>query len=190
MTVRRLIRRLMAATEATAAVEFAIIVPILMLLFVGITDLGGALLIRFRLDAAAASAANYAMVQAASVTSSSGGALAATIAALARSDAGVNATDVSVVVNNGPTATATGTGSVVVTNSSGTASQPADLCYCPGANPFSWGGSVTCGNACPGGGTGGKFVRITLRRPYTALFSSYGFIGSGAITTSAIVQAQ
>ncbi len=190
MTPREALRRLFAATEATAAVEFAIVAPVLVVLFAGITDLGGALLTRFRLDAAAASAASYAMVKAKNVTATDGGALAATIAALARSDAGVNATDVTVVVNNGPTATVTGTGSVAVTNGSGTSAQPADLCYCPGANPFAWGGAVTCGNACTGGGTAGKFVSITVRRPYAALFSSYGFISGSQITASAIVQTQ
>lgn len=185
---RPVLRRLVAATEATAAVEFAIILPILMLLLAGITDLGGALLVRFRLDAAAAAAANYAMVKAGSVTSAAGGALAGSIAALARTDAGISAADVTVVVNNGPTATATGTGSIVVTNATGSAALPADLCYCPGASPFSWGGSATCGSACPAGGMAGKFVAITLSRPYAALFSSYGFISGDAIVATAIVQ--
>ncbi len=190
MTPRAVLARLIAANEATAAVEFAIIAPILILLFVGIADLGGALLTRFRLDAAAASAANYAMVKAGSVSAAGGGALAGSIAALARDDAGTSAASVTVVVNNGPMATASGTGSVVITNSSGAAAQPADLCYCPVANPFAWGSAVTCGSACSGGGSGGKFVAISLSRPYAALFSSYGFISGSAIAASAIVQTQ
>lgn len=189
MTGRTVLGRLLATTDATAAVEFAIVVPVFIMLFAGITDLGGALLTRFRLDAAAASAANYAMVKATSVTSIGGSALAATIAALARTDGGVSATNVTVVVNNGPAATVAGTGAVVLTNISGAAALPADLCYCP-ATPFAWGGAVTCGSTCAGGGTAGKFVAITLSRPYAALFSSYGFISSGTITASAIVQTQ
>ena len=190
MMRRSTLHRLLAAADGTAAVEFAIIAPILILLFAGVTDLGGAMLTRFRLDAAAASGANYAMVKATSVTSTGGSALAAAIAALARSDAGLNATDVTVVVNNGPSATVTGTGSVVLAAISGAAALPADLCYCPGASPFAWGSAVVCGATCAGGGTGGKFVRISLSRPYTALFSTYGLITGGAITGTAIVQTQ
>lgn len=188
MMSRTALGRLLSAKAATAAVEFAIVVPIFILLFVGIIDLGGALMTRFRLDAAAASAANYAMVEASSVTSAAGGSLAGSIAALARDDAGTNAASVIVVVNNGPTATVTGTGPVVLTNTSGSAAQPADLCYCPDSSPFAWGSPATCGSACSGGGTGGKFVTISLSRPYAALFSTYGFISGSSIAESAIVQ--
>jgi hypothetical protein len=49
---------------------------------------------------------------------------------------------------------------------------------------------VTCGSACTGGGTAGKFVAITASFNYTPFFASYGFVSNGAITAGALVQAQ
>lgn len=179
--------RWLGSTQGSTAVEFAIIAPVMVVLFAGIADIGQLLFTRFRLDAAAASGASYALVQAAKVTAADGPTLAAQIAALARSDAGSNVATVTVTLNNGPVATASGDAPVAA---SGTPAG-ADQCYCPQASPFAWGAGVACGTACTGAGTvAGKFVRVTIARPYAPLFSDYGLTDDGMIRVAAIVQTQ
>lgn len=177
--------RLLDRGGATA-VEFALITPILILLFVGIFDVCQLLLLRFRLDAAAASGANFALLQAKKVNSLDGPTLAGQIAALARSDSGSNVATVAVDLNHGPQASASGTANVVA---SGTATN-ADQCYCPQASPFAWGAGVSCGTACASNLQSGKFVRVTITRPYSALFSNYGMVSNGNIVATSTVQTQ
>ena len=174
------------STSGSAAVEFAMVVPIFLMLLVGVIDLGGALFVRFRLDAAASSTASYALTKAAEVNAATGNNLAETLAKVARNDAGINAASVVVTVNNGPVATASGSGAVA---SSGTPA-PADQCYCPQAAAFSWGAAATCKAACSGGGIAGKFVRVVISRTYDALFSNYGLIDDGTITVTTMVQTE
>lgn len=180
-------RRRRLGRVGASAVEFAIIAPVLALLFVGIFDIGQLLFVRFRLNAAAASGTGFAIAKAAQVNATDGATLAAQIAALARSDSGTNVATVRVDLNNGPIATASGTGTV---ETSGTAAN-ADKCWCPQASPFTWGAAVTCGTACPGAATiAGKFVRVTISRPYTALFSTYGLVSNSTITVTSTVETQ
>lgn len=172
-----------------AAVEFALLTPVFCLLIAGVIDLGGALYTRFKLDAAVSAGTNYAQLNAINVTATNGQTLATSIATIVEASQGTAWADDSVIVNNGPSTTVTsGIGA-----NSGTASN-ADLCYCPDGTPssFNWGGSTTCGQACPGTNKGyaGKFVVITASRPYTPIFSSYGLVQNGTMTASATVQVQ
>ena len=191
--IRQRRRRLAAAflrdRSGVAAVEFALISPTIILVLVGLIDLGGMIYTRFQLDASLAAAANYAMVNGASVNSTSGGALASTLAGLIASGQSSNWADSSVTLDNGPTATST-SGSV---NTGGTASN-ADLCYCPTGSAsagVTWGAAQTCGATCTGGGYAGKFVLLSASRNYTPIFTGYGLISqAGTITTSSLVQVQ
>jgi Flp pilus assembly protein TadG len=175
--------------RGVAAVEFALVTPIFCLLLAGIVDLGGALYTKFKLDAAVTAGANFAQVNAGNVSSANGQTLASNIATIVETSQGSSWADDGVVVNAGP-ATTVSSGSA---SSTGTASN-ADLCYCPTGTPgsFTWGSSVTCGNACPGVNTGyaGKFVTITASHAYTPLFSSYGIVQNNTIAVSAAVQVQ
>jgi len=182
-------RSLIGDNRGIAAVEFAMLAPLLCLLLAGVTDLGGALFTKFKLDAAVTAGANFAQVNSANVTSTNGQTLATNIATIVETSQGAGWANDAVVVNDGPSSTVTGG----TTASSGTAAN-ADLCYCPSGTPgsFAWGGSTACGTACPGSNTGyaGKFVTITASETYTPIFSSYGIVQNNTISASAAVQVQ
>ncbi len=175
--------------SGVAAVEFALISPTIILVLVGLIDLGGMLYTRFQLDASLAAAANYAMVNGSSVNSTSGAALASTLAGLVSSGQSSNWADSSVTLDNGPTASSSG-GSV---STGGTASN-ADACYCPtgsASTGVTWGATQTCGATCTGGGYAGKFVLLSASRNYSPIFTGYGLVSqAGTITATSLVQVQ
>jgi Flp pilus assembly protein TadG len=173
--------------SAIAAIEFAFLMPVFLVMFVGIVDLGMMLVQDYRLDQAVAAGAEYAAINASSVNSTSGGTLASNIATAVASANGSAWANDTVVVNNGPAVTVTaGTAAA-----SGTASN-ADSCYCPTGSPpnWTWGSSATCGANCAGTGKAGKFVTITATSSYTPLLALYHFINSGTLRQSAVVETQ
>lgn len=175
-------------SKGVAAVEFALVLPIFGVLLAGIVDLGNVLYARFRLDSAVSAAADYVEVNASSVSSTGGATLAVNAATIVQSSQGSSWANASVTINNGPVATINNGN----TTSSGTAAN-ADSCYCPtyAGGATTWGGAVSCGSACPTGSTtAGKFVTITASRTYTPLFSTYGIVQNGTISSSATVQTQ
>lgn len=182
----RLTSRL-ANRDGAAAVEFAILAPILVLVLAGAVDFGGVVFTRFGLDNTVSSAANYALNAKASVNGTSGGTLAQTISAVI-SNSGATQINGTVTINNGPMATITNG----VATISGTAAN-ANSCYCPtrsGAT-ITWGSAATCGSACDGGGKAGKFVVISVSRTYTPFFSNYGFIDEDQqISTMTVAQTE
>jgi Flp pilus assembly protein TadG len=175
--------------SGVAAVEFALISPTIILVLVGLIDLGGMIYTRFQLDASLSAGANYAMVNGASVNSTSASSLASTLAGLVSSGQSSNWADSSITVNAGPTASSSG-GTVTT---GGTASN-ADSCYCPtgaAASSVSWGTAQTCGATCTGGGYAGKFVLLSASKSYTPIFSGYGLVSqAGTMTASSLVQVQ
>jgi Flp pilus assembly protein TadG len=173
--------------RGVAAVEFALVAPILMLILAGAVDLGGVLYAKFQLDCAVNAATNYAMSNAASVNSTSGASLASTMAALVANAEGSASANTSITINSGPTASVTGS----TTTTGGTAGN-ANACYCPSGSSASvtWGSSATCGAACSSGGYAGKWVVVQASVNYTPIFSNYGIVSSGQITSSAITRVQ
>jgi Flp pilus assembly protein TadG len=185
---RRARRWLAALADETgiAAIEFALLLPVLGLIVAGITDFGGVLLTRFRLDAAVSAGANYAMVNASNVSSANGAKLANTISTVVANNAGSTWANDAIVVNNGPAQSMTGG-----TSSTGGTASNADSCYCPSVSSgFAWGAAVTCGNACGGGGIAGKFVTITAARTFAPIFSGYGLVTNNTISVTTAVQTQ
>lgn len=185
----RFARFLRRETAGASAVEFALISPVLILILAGTVDIGASLKAKFDLSSAISAGSNYSLLGADKVNSTGGSTLAANIMAVVSSGLGSAGGSVQVVINNGSavrynasTATAT---------QSGTASN-ADLCYCPtvSGSTVTWGSSVTCSNACPSGGTAGKFVTISASRPFSPLFGGFGVVSSGNITVRAMVQPQ
>jgi len=170
--------------SGASAVEFAMVVPIFLLLLVGIADFGGALYVKFGLNSIVSAAANYALVSNASVSSSSGAGLASNLASIVSNARGTNWANGTVVVNNGPSATIT-SGTV---SSSGTASN-ADLCYCPvkSSSGITWGTATACASTCGSGGIAGKFVTIVASKSYSPIFSSYGLVRNGVISSNTVV---
>ena len=176
----------LANDDGIAAVEFALLMPVFGLILAGIADVGGVLLTRFRLDAAVSAGANYAMVNAASVSSTSGATLAGSISTVVANNAGSTWADDAIVVNNGPSQNITAGASA-----SGGTPANADSCYCPTISPsFAWGAAVTCASACSGGGIAGKFVTIASTRAYAPMFSGYGLVTNNIISVTTVVQTQ
>jgi Flp pilus assembly protein TadG len=175
-------------SRGVAAVEFALILPVFGVLLAGVVDLGNVLYMRFRLDSAVAAAADYVEVNASSVSSTGGATLASNAATIAQSSQGAGWANASVIINNGPSSTISSGN----TTAGGTAVN-ADSCYCPtysAGNP-TWGAGVSCGSACPTTSTtAGKFVTITASRTYAPLFSTYGIVQNGTISSSATVETQ
>jgi Flp pilus assembly protein TadG len=181
------IRGLLDSRTGLAAIEFAFIMPVFLILLVGVVDLGMMLFEDYKLDQAVAAGAEYAAVNPSSVDSTSGATLANSIATTVADANGSAWANDSVTVNDGPTAIVTN-GTLV---SGGTAAN-ANNCYCPtGSAPnWSWGSAMTCGANCAGGGTAGKFVTITATASYTPLLTLYGFISSGPLRQSATIETQ
>jgi Flp pilus assembly protein TadG len=180
-------RALCRDRRGAAAVEFVILAPIFLLIMAGLVDFGGVLYTKFGLGASVSAATNYAAVNVSGVNSTSGAALAtslATVAANAQGTAWANAT---VTVNAGPSATSTG--GAITTSGTATA---ADACYCPTgtANALTWGSAQTCSAACPASGYAGKFVVVQASKTYSPFFSSYGLVHAGVLSTTSIVQVQ
>lgn len=166
-----------------SAVEFALLVPIMLVLLGVMLDFGFNLIMRFSVTQAVSVSSNYAVVNGDSVSASGGATLAQSLATLVPAEI-----DVTITVNNGPSLTRT-SGAVAT---SGTASN-ADICYCPSTSggAINWGTSVGCGTACPsGGGFAGKYVAISARQMYTPMFGVLGISRAGWISASALVQAQ
>ena len=155
------------ANEGVAAVEFAIFATAFLMILAATVDIGLLLFTQSELDAAVSAGAEYAANSAALVP-----------------DPTLN-TNISDIVNNA-NGSGWATSTVNVNNSDSTG------CYCPTGTPgnWSWGSTVTCGSACPGGGVGGQYVTITATTTISPLFPTFGFVPSGTISRSALVETQ
>jgi Flp pilus assembly protein TadG len=185
--LRRLCPDVGTKRDGTAAVELALIAPLMLILLAGIIDFARVYDQELELSTAVAAAAEYALVNAADINATNAAALAATLSGIVANSNGAAWAGATVIVNDGATSTvANGT-----TTSSGTAAN-ANSCWCPTGNSASWGwgAAVTCGSACAGGTLAGKFVTITGTRSFTAIFGNYGLIGNRTLNQSTMVQAQ
>jgi Flp pilus assembly protein TadG len=179
--------RLLRRRQGTAAVEMALVAPMLMTLMAGIVDFARAYYDEIILSASVAAAAQYALLNVASINSTSAASLAATLSGIvANSNANAWA-NVTVTVNDGATSTVTNG----VTTASGTAAN-ANSCYCPTGSPpnWVWGSATACGSTCAGGTLAGKFVTIAGSKVFSAIFIDYGLIGNITLQQNMIVQAQ
>jgi hypothetical protein len=161
---------------------------VFLVILAGTVDVGLLIYTEEQVDAAVIAGAQYAVVNAADVSSANGSTLATTIAGVVTNVNGSNWASSGVCVNNGPTATANGG---TAPTCSGTASNADDF-YCPTGTPgsWSWGSSVAQGSSCTGGGIGGKFVTITAGRSFTSLFPTFGLVQSGTISRSVLVETE
>jgi Flp pilus assembly protein TadG len=154
-----------------AAVEFALCSAIFLTAVAGAVDIGLLLYTEFELDTAVNAGAQYAVNNAAMVSSG---------------PSTLN-TDISNLVSN-LNGTGWATSSVDVNNGNDTTG-----CYCPSGAPgnWTWGSTGTCGNSCSsGGGIYGQFVTITASRSISPIFSAWGFVHSGTVSRSVLVETQ
>jgi Flp pilus assembly protein TadG len=187
LSLTRLTSRLRRAREGVAAIEFLLLAPIMVVIIFGVVDLGNVLYTKFRLTDGVAAASTYALAKADDVSTDKATDLAKSMAQLVGNNNGTNWANVTIVVNNGPVGTISGgiaSATTTTTNSTN------GLCYCPNSNT-DFGGGKICGITCGGGGTAGRYVRITARRNFTPIFSSYGVVSAdGFITVSQMVQTE
>lgn len=178
---------LLRRRDGTAAVEMALISPVLMILLAGIIDFGRAYREEIALSSAVAAASQYALLNVASINSTSAAGLAATLSGIVANTNGAAWAGATVTVNGGATNAVAGG----VPTASGTAGN-SDSCWCPTGTTaaWNWGSAATCGSACAGGTLAGKFVTIAGTRQFTAIFTAYGLIGNITLHQSTIVQAQ
>lgn len=171
----------------TAAVEMALISPMMLMLLTGIIDFSRVYHEEISLSGAVAAAAQYALINAATINSTNAASLAASLSGIIANSNGTAWAGASVTVNDGATSVVTGG----TTTSSGTASN-ADSCWCPtgASGSWTWGTAVACGSACSGGTLAGKFVTVTGTRSFIALFGGYGLINNRTLSQSMLVQAQ
>jgi Flp pilus assembly protein TadG len=153
-----------------AAIEFAIYALAFLMIVAATVDIALLMFTGAQLDAAVSAGAEYAVNNAALVTSN---------------PSGLN-TNIANIVNN-VIGTSWATSTVNVNNSN-----DSTHCYCPSGTPgnWTWGSTVTCGSACAGGGIGGQFVTITASRAVSPLFPTFGFVANGTLTRNALVETQ
>lgn len=165
----RRIARVLRESSGVAAVEFALLSTVFLILVAGVVDVGRYIYTMSELDAAVSAGAQYAENGAARVASDPSGL----------------SSDIGNVVDN-TNGTGWATSAVDVNNGNDTTG-----CYCPTGTPgnWSWSGAVACQSACGGGGVAGQFVTITASRNFASLFPSFGF-APGTLSRSAIVETQ
>jgi Flp pilus assembly protein TadG len=180
-------RELFRCRHGTAAVELALISPMMLILVAGIIDFGRVYRDEIALSSSVAAAGEYALLNVASINSTNAAALAATLSGIVANGNGNKWADATVMVNDGASSTVV----AGVTTASGTAAN-ANSCWCPtgGLASWNWNSAVACGSACAGGTMAGKFVTIAATRTFSAVFSGYGVIGNRTLHQSTIVQSQ
>jgi Flp pilus assembly protein TadG len=173
--------------RASAAVEFAFLAPVFLLILTASADFGLSMYDRFNLNAAVSAAANYALINAAEVESTDGPTLASNLGLIVANGHAANWANATIVVNNGPTATLTGG----VLTTGGTASN-ANSCYCPtvASSGINWGSAAACGATCASGGVAGKFVYISATTQYTSIFGSNAVVATGALAAQSMVETE
>lgn len=173
-------------SKGNAAIEFALVMPLFAVIFVGSADIGMLIFSRFKLEGAVSASVSYAVAHGDQVDSTNGRALAKNLVSIVANNSSGDV-DVLVDINNGPQAVNEGANVTLD-------GQPAraDACYCPKGTPSSleWGAQYTCNAVCPDGGRAGKYVVIVVKRDYTPFFTMLSALNGGTIAASAMVQAQ
>jgi Flp pilus assembly protein TadG len=163
-------RRLTASENAgTAAVEFALFLPLFVLIVAGTVDLGYLIYTASELSTALSAGSQYAANNAILV-STSPETLRSNIQTVVANANGAGWATSLVDINNGDTT----------------------HCYCPTGLPgsWTWGTPITCGNACAGGGVAGQFVTIIASHTILPLFPTFDFVFNGTISRSVMLETQ
>jgi Flp pilus assembly protein TadG len=159
--------RLLRDRAGVAAVEFALVAPVLIIILVAVTDFGAALLCQTRIIRAVASGAEYATL--------AGQANKLTATAIA-SNAKVYAAGVSSAFLGTATTTAT------VNNGAASGST-----CCPGTT---WTCSATSGFTCADGSTPGTYLTITATYPFKAIFPADANLAGKSLTETVVARLQ
>lgn len=187
--VRNLAARLQRDRNGAAALEFAILAPILLLIMAGTTDLGLGVLTRIRMDEGVASAANSALNYGSSLSSSTVDAAASSIATILQRTRGFTGYEATYTISFNGSRTYDFVGGKGTASGS---SAGVDECRCPmQANGIvTWGSKVDCSTSCPNKSLAGRYVLIDMKYAYTPLFPKFGLIGNEGIHVQAFALVQ
>lgn len=137
-----------ADRSGIAALEFALLVPVLVVIFLAVADFGLLYYRQLQMASALAAGAEYAFTKGQSET---GATLTADVSNFVNTVSPVPATSSTASFNGGLSATS---------------------CYCVAGSPAVFTGPLTCGAACTdsSGSTAGKYISITGSFSYAAMF--------------------
>ena len=161
-SVLRLLRpvsSLAASRSGSAAVEFAIVFPLMLLIFAATVDLGFAYYQKSRIGSAISAASYYAVRNGNSLSSSNADTMRTTLESIIRSTLG-SSTDFTV--------------SILINNSTG--ATEASNYYCVTGYPPTYTSTGSSQTTCSGSLTSGKFVTISVSQQIRPLILSPGLI--------------
>lgn len=183
VNARLRVRVLKAARSETgsAAVEFALIAPVLVLLLAVTFEIALMVRARFTLISVISAASNHTLA----IAGAGDGASAHDMASKVVSLLAGGGRDATVNVNNAVSAQLSG-GSITITQHGGSILD----CYClsrsePG---LVWGGATQCGAACADGNIAGAFVEISAQTPFTPIFGAIGLFSPDAHRDFSVVR--
>jgi Flp pilus assembly protein TadG len=176
--------------RAIAAVEFALVSPILIVLLMFVIDFGTYLYTSLRLSNAVTAGADYALIYGQSVNANSSTCASATPACLTVSTYRSN---ISTIVRNASSPVLSAP--TVYYNTSSSSGADTDTvfnsCYCPSstASPSAQTTS-TCGTACADGSQPGSYVAIVASATYSTFFPGDSWLSGGTINKTTWVRVQ
>jgi Flp pilus assembly protein TadG len=154
---RRVLARAAGDTSGVAAIEFAIIVPILVLMVVATADIGMGFYRKMQVEGATQAGAEWAIKNGFDANAMSNAVISATSApALSVSPAPVQF--------------------VSATSAPALSVSPAPVQFCGCANGSAI-STVACGTTCPGGASAGTYTTVSAQMTYNTILN-YGFFPS------------
>ena len=166
------VRRMRGSRHGIAAVEFALLTPVFLLLCVSMLDIVFAFSLKMRIANATTAAAAYALANGRSLTAS-------TLSGFQ--------TDLSSIVTGSISTTPTVT--VLYNNSSSSAN--IGNFYCLSGYPATWTLAASASTSCGSNVLAGQFITITVTATYSPLFLNDSLMtGLTSITDTAIVRVQ
>jgi Flp pilus assembly protein TadG len=163
--------------KGVAAVEFALIAPVLLIILGGLTDFGLVFGDQIRLDHAVSNGATYAFVAQQSASSFSS-VSAASVQAVVQAATSLSPVTVQI---EGPEA------GCIQTNSSSTP-PTSSLCTATSTNCTPDSGPPTYGTPCPNGNPVGTYMVITAQYAYQPLMPFYSRLGNTTLSATATVR--
>ncbi|MCD2179868.1 TadE/TadG family type IV pilus assembly protein [Rhizobium sp. C1] len=156
-----IVSRFRRQRAGAAAVEFAVVFPLMLVIFAATVDLGFAYYQKSRIGSAISAAAYYAVRNGSSLNSGTADAMRTTLQGIIRSTLGLS-TDITVTV--------------LINNSTNAAD--ASNYFCVTGYPPAYSSTGTSQSGCSGNLTSGKFVTIRVTEQLKPLILPPGFLAS------------
>lgn len=167
--------------SGSAAVEFALIAPVFLVLLAGTFEIGMMIQGKFDLISDVSAAAHHSLAIGGTLDAGAAQTVATTLAGLLAG----NERTATVTLNNAATAT-------LVSGNVSSAQTGAEVaaCYCPSRSDdqVTWGASVACDASCGDGSHAGRYVLITIQAPWTPLVFVNGLFSDKTLQSTAMVR--